>query len=167
MNVLTRTLKTVWEEANKPILDISHDEFEQHVKFVLFPSETYDQLQRAYDLPDDHEELLQSLQLPDMKFRARTLGLDFFLETQFRSRFQDQIPEWCKFFQLKRYQELDNITPVLICIGLGGRPAMPERVFLIPVKHIKFVKLYPGFLQKYEIRPDRPVSEHALKRILE
>jgi hypothetical protein len=167
MNVLTRTLKAAWEEANKPISYVKGDEFEQYVRDDLFPGELYSLLEKTHDYRDNRDDFIQSTTLPDFKFDAKHLGLEFYVEAKFRSRFQDQILEWCKFFQLKRYQELDNITPVLICIGLGGRPSAPERAFLMPVKHIKFVKLYPGFLQKYEIRPDRPVSEQALKRILE
>jgi hypothetical protein len=167
MNVLTHILKTTWEEANKSIIHTGSDDFEQYVRYTIFPSASYEQLEKACNYCMDSDNFLESLQLPDLKFVSRSLGLEFFIETRFRSRFQDQIPEWCKFFQLKHYQELNNVTPVLICIGLGGRPSAPAQLFLIPVKHIKFVKLYPGILQKYEIPANQPVSEHALRRILE
>jgi hypothetical protein len=167
MNVLTRTLKAAWDEANKPVTYVKGDEFEQYVRDVLFPREAYVLLDKTHDYSDNRDDYIEHTKLPDFKFEAVMLGREFFVEAKFRSRFQDQVLEWCKFFQLKRYQELDNVTPVLIAAGVGGRPSAPERVFLMPVKHIKFVKLYPGFLQKYEIRPDRCISESTLKRILE
>lgn len=167
MNVLTRTLKAAWEEANKPVSYVKGEEFEHYVRDVLFPVDIYLMLDKTHDYRDNIDDFIESTKLPDFKFGSRTLGLEFFVEAKFRSRFQDQVLEWCKFFQLRRYQELDNTTPVLIAVGLGGRPSAPERVFLMPVKHIKFVKLYPGFLQKYEIKPGRTISESFLKRILE
>jgi hypothetical protein len=167
MNVLTRTLKAAWEEANKPVSYVIGDEFEQYVRDIIFPRDAYTLLDKTHDYRDNRDDYIEHTKLPDFKFESTALRREFFVEAKFRSRFQDQVLEWCKFFQLKRYQELDNVTPVLIVAGLGGRPSAPERVFLMPVKHIKFVRLYPGFLQKYEIRPDRCVSESTLKRILE
>lgn len=167
MNVLTRSLRTAWDEANKPLIYVKADEFENHVRATLFPCESFDILEKARDFSDNRENRAAFSVYPDIKFRSKISGFEFFVEAKFRARFQNQILEWSKFFELKNYQQLDNLTPVLIAVGLGGRPSMPERVFLMPVKHIKFVKLYPGFMQKYEVDPSRPVTESLIKRILE
>jgi hypothetical protein len=104
--------------------------------------------------------------MPDYKFRSKGEGVEFFIEAKFRTRFSAGVLEWCKHFQLKRYQEIDIVVPVLVAIGLGGRPAAPEKVFLVPIQHIKFVKLFPSFLQRYEVQPGQPITESHLKRIL-
>ena len=166
MNVLTRVLKAAWDEANKPVSYVKGDEFESFVRAQLFPRESYDLLYKTHDYVDNKDDFIASSKHPDFKFRGRNSGIEFFVEAKFRSKFQDEVFEWCKLFQLKRYQEIDNITPVLIAMGLGGCPSTPENIFLIPMQHIKFVKLFPSFLQKYEIHPDRSISESYLKRIL-
>ena len=167
MNVLTRSLKAAWEEATKPAGYVKGDEFEQYVRITLFPRDLYDLLEKTHDYRDNRDDFIESSKFPDYKLRLKSNGFEFFVEAKFRARFQDQILEWGKFFQLKRYQEIDSITPVFIAVGLSGRPSMPEQVFLMPVRHIKFVKLYPGFMQKYEVEPNQPVNEKILKRILE
>ena len=166
MNVLTRTLKTAWEEVNQPFNLAGGDDFRSYVREVLFPQKDYEPVDKTISYMGEGEGPQDWTGLPDFKFFSKVSGLEFFVEAKFRSHFQDQILEWCKFFQLKRYQELDNLAPVLIAIGVGGRASAPERLFLLPVKHIKFVKLYPGFMQKYELHPG-PVSAGHLKRILE
>ncbi len=167
MTVLTRTLKAAWDEVNKPLSYVKGDEFEQYVRTVIFPREYYELLEKTHDYRENKEDYIASSKKPDFLFKSKASSAEFFIEAKFRSKFQDQVLEWGKFFQLKRYQEIDRVTPVYIIIGLGGQPSLPERAFLIPVKHLKFVRLYPGFLQKYEIRPDRSVSESVLRRILE
>ena len=166
MNVLTRVLKAAWDEANKPYTYVNGDEFELFVRTRLFPKDLYDIEYKTHDYADNKRDYIASSKMPDFKFKSKNSGIEFFVEAKFRSKFQDQVLEWCKFFQLKRYHEIDNITPVLIAIGLGGRPSVPERVFLIPMKHIKFVKLFPSFLQKFEILPDQSINENYVRRIL-
>lgn len=166
MNVLVRTLKAAWEEANKPAGFVKGDEFEQYVRTMLFPQKSYELLSKTHDYKDNKADFIKSSKQPDFKFKSVKLGTEFFVEAKYRSGFQDQVLEWGKYFQLKRYQAIDVVTPVLIVIGLGGRPTAPEKVFLIPVKHIKFVRLYPGFLEKYRVAPGDSISEKLLKRIL-
>jgi len=167
MNVLMKTLKTAWGEPAGAEGFGRGGEFEQYIRAALFPRETYDLLYKTHDYSESLEDYVTYTRQPDYKFKSKTLGMEFFIESKFRAKFQDQVPEWCKLFQLKQWQDIDKVIPVLVAVGLGGRPTAPERVFLMPVKHLKFVKLYPGFMQKYEVRPDRPVSENTLKGILE
>jgi hypothetical protein len=167
VNILSKSVKSAWEEARNPAFFGRGDDFAQYVRDVLLTRDNYDLLHKTNDLTENLDDYVTYTRQPDYKFRSKTLGIEFFIEANFRGKFHNQVLEWCKLFQLKRYQEIDQITPVVIVAGVGGRASSPERVFLIPVKHIKFVRLYPGFLNKYEIRPDRYVSEDHLRRILE
>jgi hypothetical protein len=72
-----------------------------------------------------------------------------------------------KLFEARRYQELNPATPEFIAIGVGGRPAAPERVYLVPARDLKFVTQYPSVMQKYELYPGHAVDEKLLRRILE
>jgi hypothetical protein len=166
MNVLAGALKSSWNGAVNTESCVRGNEFEQYMRITLFPRETYDLFFKTDQTNKNSDGLRVNLKHPDYKFKSKGLGIEFYVEAKFRARFQDQILEWCKFFELRRYQEIDNVTPVVIAIGLGGKPSLPERVFLVPVKHIKFVKLYPSLMQKYEIAPGDSISERFLKGIL-
>jgi hypothetical protein len=166
LNVLTRALKAAWDEANKPVGYVKGDEFELYVRTTLFPRDCYELLSKTHDYADNKGDYIASSKMPDFEFKAKNNGIVFFVEAKYRSKYQDQVLEWCKSYQLKRYQEINNVTPVLIAIGLGGQPAAPEGLCLIPMKHIKFTKLYPSFLERYEIHRGQPISENYVKRVI-
>jgi hypothetical protein len=159
-------MKAAWDEANKPVGYVKGDEFERYVRTALFPRDTYELLSKTHDYADNKGDYITSSKMPDFEFKSKNSGIEFFVEAKYRSKYQAQALEWCKLYQLKRYQEINNVTPVLVAIGLGGQPAAPESVCLIPMKHIKFTKLYPSFLERYEIRPGQPISESYVKRMM-
>jgi hypothetical protein len=166
MNVLARVMRAAWDEANKPVTYAKGEEFEHYTRERLFPKEAYDLLQKTHSYIDNKGDFIASSKEPDFRFKSKYSCTEFYVEAKFRSKYHDGGLEWCKDFQLKRYQEIDNAVPVLIAIGLGGHPAEPEKVFLIPMKHIKFIKLYPSFLSKYEVPPGHSISANHLKNIL-
>jgi hypothetical protein len=166
MNVLARVIQRAWEEANKPESYVRGDEFERFVRERLFTRDSYDLLHRTHSYTDNKNDYIASSLEPDFRFRSIENNFQFYVEAKFRANYHNGGLEWCTSHQLKRYQAIDNRVPVLIAIGLGGQPKTPERVFLIPVSHIKFVKLYPSFLNRYEIQPKHSVSLHHLKNIL-
>ena len=167
MNVLTRPLRPGWHETNKPAASIKTDEFEQYVRAVHFPRDSYDLLLKINDIGAGADNFFPGVKPPDFKYVSKKDGFEFFVEAKFRSRFQDQITEWAKLFEARRYQELNPATPEFIAIGVGGRPAAPERVYLVPARDLKFVTQYPSVMQKYELYPGRAVDEKLLRRILE
>ncbi|OGO41629.1 MAG: hypothetical protein A2137_00175 [Chloroflexi bacterium RBG_16_58_8] len=166
MNVLTRVFKAALDEANKPESYVKGDEFERFVMERLFPREEYNLLHKTHDYSSNRDNFIASSKLPDFKFVSVANRLQFYVEAKFRSKYHNGVLEWCKPFQLKRYRDINNIVPVLIVVGLGGKPGRPEQVFLIPMQHIQFVKLFPSFLKRYEIPVNRCVSESYLTRIM-
>lgn len=167
LNVMSAPGKTAWQEDKSTKVFYKGNDFEHYIRAILLTKDSFDVLYKTNDFSENMEDYVKYNKLPDCKFRTKKTGIEFFIETNFRGKFHDQVLEWCKLFELKRYQEIDIITPLIIVAGVGGRPSSPARVFMMPVKHIKFVRLYPGFLQKYEVRPDRSVSEDHIRRILE
>lgn len=167
MNVTAGALETPWGISNKPASLVKGSEFGRYVKEIMFPPQDYELVHDSHENEKGTTDPALSAGLPDFLFRSKREGLEFFIETKYRSSFQDRILEWGKFFELKHYREIDTITPVIIAIGLGGRQEAPERVFLVPVKHVMFVKLYPALMHKYESGPGRRVSERFLLSIFE
>jgi hypothetical protein len=166
MNVLARVMRGAWREANKQATYVKVDEFERYVREKLFTSEAYDLLNKTRDYVYNDDDYLAYSKALDFRFKCKSNGFEFYVEAKFRPKYHDDGLELCKSFQLKRYQEIDNTVPVLAVIGLGGRSNEPEKVFLVPIKHIRFTKLHPSFLQRYEIHPNHSVSASLLKSIL-
>jgi hypothetical protein len=165
MNVLARVIQAAWEEANKPETYVWGEDFERYIREKIFPKELYAVLRKTHGYTENRHDFIASSKEPDFRFRVKNSNFEFYVEAKYRSKFHEGGLECCKNYQLKRYQEINNTTPVLIAMGLGGRPAAPDKVFLIPLTHVKFVKLFPSFLDRYEISPDHSITPNILKNI--
>ncbi len=166
MGVLTRAIRAAWDEANKPETFVKGDEFEGFIRKHLFPHDDYDLLERTHDYTFNKKDFVESSKEPDFKFRSRKNGKVFFVEAKYRSVFSKGAIEWCKPYQLTRYEAINRETPVYIVIGVGNLPSSPEHVFLVPVKHIKYVRLFRSFLREYEVSRGRCVSADRLLGLL-
>ena len=166
MNVLARVMRAAWDDASKPITDVKGDQFERFVRDKLFPKETHDIIAKTPANPENKPRHAPA-KPPNLRFKTKANGFEFYVEAKFRAKSSgDGKLEWCKNVDLKRHQETDNTTPVLLALGLGGRPSAPAKVYLIPVRHIRFTKLHTSFLQRYEIPPNRSISPGYVKSIL-
>jgi hypothetical protein len=159
-------MRAAWDEANRPVTSTKETEFERFVRERLFPSALYDLMPGTHDDANNSDEYLTFLKHPCFKFRSKNDGRDFYVEAKYYSKYQNGRLEWCNAIQLKRYQEIDNITPVMIILGMGGHPSVPEATFLVPVKHIKFAKLPPSFLSRYRILTHHSINPGYLKNII-
>ena len=162
MNVLARVMQAAWNEANKPIGYVKGDEFEHFVRKVLFPDGHYELLSKTHDYITNKHDFVASSKEPDFKFKSRRTGEEFYVEAKYRQGFHEGMLEWCKPYQLKRYQEIDGKIPVYIVLGIGGHPEMPDSVCLVPMKHIRFTRLYPSVLRKYSISSHSSLQETEL-----
>ena len=167
MNVLARVMRAAWDEATKPESYVRGDEFERFIREKLFPKESYELLHKTPNYIENNHDFIESSKAPDFRLRAKSNGIEFYVEAKFRSKYNNGSLEWCKPLQLKRYQEIDRTSPVLIAIGMGGHPHTPEKVFLIPVQHIKFIKLYASFLQRYETAVHHSVSPVYVRSLIQ
>ena len=158
MGVLARVIKAAWAEMNKPETYVIGDEFEQYVRKYLFPKEQYDLLHQTHDYKVNKDDFVETSKEPDFRFRSRRSGREFLVEVKYRSRFYQGAVEWCKPYQLRRYKTNDQTVPVFVAIGLGGFPASPGHVYIVPVRHIRYRRLFPSFLRHYEVLPDQYVN---------
>lgn len=151
MDRIWRVAKAAFNEAVKPESFVKGDEFESYIRNEMYLQEDYDLIHRTHDYTANKGDYITTTKEPDFKFKSHKNGKEFYVEAKYRSAFYKQAIEWCKPFQLKRYREIDKKTPVWVVIGVGGSPDDPTHVYEIPLKEIKYPKLFLSFLNKYEI----------------
>lgn len=161
MSLLTRTVKAVWEELNTPDTFRKGEEFESYVRSYLFPKDKYILLQKTHNYIENKDDFVDSTKEPDFKFKSVS-GRTFFLEAKYRSNYFNGAIEWCKPYQLRRYREIDKHTPILVVIGIGLQPNNPAKLFLMPLKDIKYTRLFPSFLRPYEVPTKKDICENQL-----
>ncbi|WP_421803647.1 hypothetical protein [Flagellimonas sp.] len=166
--MLKRIAKAVKEEINKPQSFAKGEAFEEYVRKFVFPKEHYKLLRRTHDYRSNNEDYIEDSMLPDFDFECIKTGKKFHVEAKFRNgvyNHKDKI-EWCKPFQLKRYQELDKVQDVFIVLGLGNKASRPEEIILFPLKSCTFTGLYDSFLDKYSFPYiDKPVFSSYLWKL--
>jgi len=158
MGVLTRALKAAWAEMKKPPTYVAGDEFQQYVREYIFPKEGYCKVHQTHDYEANKNDFVETSKGPDFRFRSRRSGREFLVEAKYRSQLYREAVEWCKPYQLTRYKAIDRDISVLVAIGLGGNPNSPEHIYIVPVRHIKYRRLFPSFLRHYEVPADRCVN---------
>jgi hypothetical protein len=158
MGMLNRVFKAAWSEMNKPDTHVKGDEFEHYVRKYLFTKEGYELVHKTHDYTSNKSDFVKSSKEPDFKFRSRRSGQEFLVEVKYRSALYQGAVEWCKTYQLKRYKAIDKALPVFVAIGVGGLPESPEHVYIVPMKHIRYTRLFPSFLRDYEVPNDRRVN---------
>jgi hypothetical protein len=113
---------------------------------------------KTHDFYENKKDYIESSLYPDYLFRDKKSNQEFFVEAKYRENpYHHDMVEWCKDYQFKRYRRFSKETriPVCIAIGLGGRPANPRQIFLVPLDRIEYSSLYPKFLEEYEIEEKR------------
>lgn len=152
MTLSKRIAKAIKNEILKPKSFVKGEVFEDYVREYLFPEDMYELVHKTHDYKSNNSDYVESSLLPDFKFRCVKTGKEFFVEAKYKSNpeyFKDKI-EWCKPYQLKRYQEIDKDAKVFIILGFGGKPKKPEELILFPLSAAKFCGLYDSFMDKYE-----------------
>jgi len=150
---LERGVKAAFNEVMKPDSYVKGDEFESFIRHSVYPQNQFDLLHRTHDYTSNKGDYIETSKEPDYKFKSRKNGDEFYVEAKWRSGFYSQAIEWCKPYQLKRYKaiEINKKIPIEVVIGVGGLPKSPLHVYRIPLKDIKYTKLFLSFLKKYEI----------------
>jgi hypothetical protein len=152
LNKIANAFQKGVDELNKPESFSKGEAFERYIKEKLFPDDKYQLLHQAHDYNVNKERYVEESKEPDFQFRSRLNKKELYIEAKFRADyFQDAI-EICKPFQLKRYQDIDKKTPVFIALGIGGESSSPEQVFIIPIKEIKYTRLFRSFLKNMSVR---------------
>lgn len=158
-----RVTKVTLDAINKPESFVKGDEFEAYIRTHLFVKDRYDLLQRTHDYTTNKDDYVENTKEPDFKFRSIKTGKEFFVEAKYRSDYYENAIEWCKPFQLKRYKEIDKKISVYVTLGVGKESNSPSQIFFIPLKDIKYTKLFRSFLKDYEVSVNLPIDHRLLK----
>ncbi|MCB9210932.1 MAG: hypothetical protein H6609_16315 [Ignavibacteriales bacterium] len=166
MGVLTRIVKTVYDEVTKPKSFVKGENFENYVRQFIFPTELYQLEHHSHDYNSNKGDYVQTSLNPDFLFSSKKNKKKFYVEAKYRSDFQEKGIEWCKTYQLKRYQETNKELPVFIALGVQGKPSRPKYLFIFPLKKVKYTKLFDSVLEKYEVETDTPIEQTKLWKML-
>ncbi len=166
MGVLTRANRVPSIQVKKPASYVKGEAFQDFIRKQIFPLAEYAVLEKTPSFEANWGDFIESTTNPDFKFRSRRTGGIFFVEAKYRSVCPDRGIRWCKPYQWARYVATNKETPVFIVLGLGTYPSSPERVFLLPVQRIKYLRLFPSFLKEYEIPRNQSVNTDKLIALL-
>ena len=129
----------------------------------MFFKDNYKLVHKTQDYTANKNRFIEESKEPDYTFKSIKTGKTFCVEAKYRSGFHNDAVEWCTFPQLKRYQEIGKKTPVYLALGIGGYAYKPDYVFFIPLKDIKYTRLFRSFLRRYEVSVDSPIDHRLLK----
>lgn len=142
-------------ELLKPIAYIKGEDFENCLRRTVFTKDNFDLVMKTHDFHENNKDYIESSLYPDFLFRDKKTNTEFFVEAKYREHLFKGKVYWCREYQFRRYHKLTKDVPVIIAIGLGGRPDNPNHIFLVPLEKIEYIGLYPTFLAEYEFHDDR------------
>jgi hypothetical protein len=161
LSILGKGIQAMIDEATTPESFKIGEKFENYVREYLFVENYYDVLERTHDYKTNKDYVQSSLK-PDFKFRDKWTKKEFYVEAKFRTGLYNNKIVWCNDNQLKRYLEYNKDRPVFLILGMGVKPDSPEFLSLIPLTQAKYTGLFPSHAEKFEIKPDKPVSSKIL-----
>jgi hypothetical protein len=126
--------------------------FENYVERVLFPKRTYLLLDRTHSFKQNAYRYVESSKKPDFKFRSKTTSQEFYVEVKFRAKYDsnDQVTIM-KPTQFTRFTELNKELPILVVIGVGGKPDNPDLISLIPFQELQYLNIYKSVINNHKI----------------
>lgn len=131
------------------------NEFEGYMVDVFAPSYGFilKEWNQGQTSPDGHyaeDELKPDLKIERVKDNGRNLS--FWLECKYRATFDTPYP-FLKDYQIERFtaHQGKTRTKILIAIGIGGKPASPKNVYIVPFDTLRQTK----FASEAEMRSFR------------
>jgi len=163
LSSLSKAIRTFVDDRNTPESFKVGEKFENYVRKELFTDELYKLVERTHDYSTNSKDFVEASVKPDFKFYDKAAKREFHVEAKFRSGnlYQGKL-EWCKPFQLRRYQEYNKQLPVFLILGIGGRPDSPAALSLIPLSEAKYAALFPKFVEQFNIPLNKAVSSKNL-----
>jgi len=148
------------EEYRKKLAFKKGEKFEIYVMDNLFPEKYFKLLHKTHDFKTNSKRYVESSLKPDFLFEDKKTGKIFYVECKYRSNLYQDKFHWAKddkqFQRYKDFESNENI-PIYIAMGLGGTADNPERIFLMPLKEIKYPALFPSVLKNWEVNGLRDV----------
>ncbi|AIJ05347.1 hypothetical protein JH146_0497 [Methanocaldococcus bathoardescens] len=142
------------DEYRKWLAHQKGEEFESFVLNNLFPEKYFELLDMTHNFETNSKRYVKKSLKPDFLLKDKKTGKIFYVECKYRSKLYQEKFHWAKDKeQFQRYKDIESNEniPVYIAMGLGGTADNPERIFLMPLKEIKYPALFPSVLRDWEI----------------
>lgn len=164
--ILKKKLSNIKDEVIKPESFYKGENFERFVEDVLFPQEQYILVRRTDTFERNVKRFSESTNDPDFVFRCAHTKQEFAVEAKYRTSLKNGQLSWAKMYQMDRYKHIDQTKmPVFIVVGLQGQSTKPDKIYLFPVRRIKYINLNMDIAENYIIKT-RSVDNSALWRLL-
>jgi hypothetical protein len=158
----SKVYTTKTEEVLNEKSFIVGEKFEDFIGENIFSDSLYTLVEKTHSYSINKSRYVESSMNPDFKFRDKLKRREFWVEVKFRSKFFQGRIEWCNHKQLKRYQSIDQNIPVFIAIGVGGEPEKPHYLSIIPIRRIKYNRLYFNEIEQYTVNPSKTIEPDKL-----
>jgi len=145
----------------KPATYATGEAFEHYCRKYIFTDSHFELMQKTHRFRRSRENYIPSAD-PDFRFRDRRNGKIFYVESKYRRSFFKGQVNWCTDKQLGAYRHCNRDYPVFILLGIGGHPANPSRLSLIPLTQAPYNTLYASQVEKFII----PVKRRLYSRLL-
>lgn len=91
-----------------------------------------------------------------LKLTARGETHSFAVECKWRSHFTDGALQVATDDQLKRYFNYgkENNLPTFVAVGVGGTPANPKYLYMVPIHRLRYGNAKKSYLEKFEVEAD-------------
>jgi hypothetical protein len=129
-------------DSETEIIDIHKKNGDDFEKFIIkkFPQKYFIVKEWAGDKYVDGI-YAETTTNPDILLELTTKSDTAFVsvECKWRKEFKNGVVKFAYEAQLKRYQKYEKETgiPVFIALGIGGKPNLPDQLFVLPVKELE------------------------------
>jgi hypothetical protein len=162
LSALQKGLQSAVEHVSKSESVIKGEAFENYVREFIFPKEHFEMVERTHAYEANRKDFVKSSLNPDFKFFDKKRKKEFWLEAKFRSETYRGKLEWCSDQQLKRYLECHKSTSTFVIIAVGGKPTLPESLYLLSLSQAKYTGLFETLLKRFEIPFDKAITSELL-----
>jgi len=160
---LIKAAKVLAGDLNTPESFKKGEEFEDFVRRQFFTEDRFKLIHKTQSYSQNRRDFVDNSKQPDFTFQCLDTKRDFYLEAKYRSEVNDQgLVQYANPGQFERHRKLNVEKPVFICLGLAGRPDLPEYAFIIPIGCIKSVYIDEDFLTEFEISTKSPITARKL-----
>lgn len=160
---LAKAAKFFADDLSTPESFKKGEEFEEFVRNHFFTDDRFKLIHKTQSYSQNSRDYVENSQQPDFKFQCLETKRNFFVEAKYRSEVNDQgLVQYANPGQFERHRKLNAENPVFVCLGLAGKPNLPEYAFVIPIVRIKSVYLQEDFLTEFKISTKSPVTARKL-----
>jgi len=106
-------LSAFFKELFKPTAFLKGEEFERCLRKKVFKKDNFELVMKTHDFHENNKDYVESSLYPDYLFREKKSNKEFFIEAKYRENTYQGKVQWCKEYQFRRKQKIQEI--ILFC----------------------------------------------------